>query len=85
MTARSVKGDDAYFLGPPSPTPLSRASFATPRHLQSDYKNGPGFIRFAGPRSLNLAGAGHVQIGMCQYAASFGNLKWRDMLRSSYS
>ncbi|GAX73729.1 hypothetical protein CEUSTIGMA_g1182.t1 [Chlamydomonas eustigma] len=30
---------------------------------QSDWKDGPGMIRFAGPGSANLAGVGHVQIG----------------------
>ena len=32
--------------------------------LQSDYKSGPGFVRFAGPSSADLAGAGRVQIGV---------------------
>ena len=32
--------------------------------IQSDWKNGPGLIRFAGPGSMNLAGVGHVQIGV---------------------
>ncbi|GAX73728.1 hypothetical protein CEUSTIGMA_g1181.t1 [Chlamydomonas eustigma] len=30
---------------------------------QSDWKDGPGMIRFAGPGSADLAGVGHVQIG----------------------
>lgn len=32
--------------------------------IQSDYKSGPGLIRFAGPLSYDLAGPGHTQIGV---------------------
>ena len=32
--------------------------------IQSDYKSGPGLLRFAGPASANLAGVGHTQLGV---------------------
>lgn len=37
---------------------------SSPYVNQSDYKSGPGLLRFAGPKSLNLAGPGHPQIGL---------------------
>ena len=36
---------------------------------QSDYKDGPGLLRFAGPGSLNLAGMGHTQV---RYGRRYG-------------
>ncbi|GAX84192.1 hypothetical protein CEUSTIGMA_g11615.t1 [Chlamydomonas eustigma] len=42
----------------------SWSGHGTEASIQSDYKDGPGLIRFAGPRSYNLAGEGHVQIGV---------------------